>query len=609
MMLGFLLVVILTTLPIGLVVLRQWSKNILLETAVVCVVVGIVVVTLESLLIGLLGKFNLLKMILLVQAGGLYIYILKTKYWQLNFLKLDKVWATISIVVVLLCVQFTQSFGYGKDEQLHMNGAHFIDSSWHVAIINSFDKKIPPNNPVYSDSALENYHYLTDLFLFIITQLTNRSPSYVYFNMAGVLLNLLLTSVVYFLCKNITKSRISSIFAVLFVSWSSNLFYIANFLYPSSQKAPSVMWVDYFSTLQVNYQVTFGLIIIFCILYLLIVNKENNKWLIIGILAGSLFGIKSQFSLVVVSGILIIGLKNLRTRRFELLKASIVSVLIGLSIVLIINPDKSSLILSPLWFIKAMYESPDRLNFSKWELARQYYQSIGNNLGLIKLFMQGILLFIAINIGPLAIGIFSKFKKEQEICNISKIWAGLGLTGSLVFIYKYSPDVTIQFIYLSIALMGLLTAIKLNEIRNTPFRIAICVGIWIILLPGVRFTVAQYQKEKTKESSYQLSLAIKLLNQLPSSTVVLSDDLRPGSHIQAFTNQKVFLGDAQIVHGLGIDSSQREKEIFAILNCSVNSNEIIDKYHVGYIVVSKKIPCLDKKYPTIPSNDITIYKV
>jgi hypothetical protein len=371
---------------------------------------------------------------------------------------------------------------------------------------------------------------------------------------------------------------------------SSNWYYLVRKFFPSSVVNPSVMWIEFFSSKTVNFPLLFSLTYLFLLFRVLAVGRWNLKQgIMIGFLSGLLFAFKSHVALVWFAALVFTQLICLFRRDFRLLKI-IPFALVALFLVSHgLSSGSSTLALEPLWFIKVMYESSDHLNFPVWELRRQTLLSLGSFIGIAKLYLAGLGWFSLINFGPFLIAIPFIWRLRSPKAPLSQIllW-GLALGGffaTMSFTYKPVAIVTIQFVYLTLVSLGILSALLLGELFHNHSKAALVLAVffWASLLPGTAYIVTQYQSNLSTSISQEQISAINYLNHIPSGTILTDNSFFSGSVFSAYTHDDLYLGDIQTVRSLGIDSTQREANSRQALNCNFPPE-------VNYILIKKSTP-------------------
>src|SRR4030042_4900744 len=146
----------------------------------------------------------------------------------------------IILIVAVVLGSVLQSWHFLKTGWETSRGIEFSelhDSLWHLALIKEISRGLPLENPGISGEKLTNYHYLSDVFLYIIQQGTHLSVETVYFHLAPPLVSALFILSLYLFSEALTGSFSKAIAAVIFTLFSGS----AGFLIPLF-KGPGANW-------------------------------------------------------------------------------------------------------------------------------------------------------------------------------------------------------------------------------------------------------------------------------------------------------------------------------------------------------------------------------
>lgn len=543
------------------------------EAIVIGMNVGIVLLVLLDYSLGVLGLEKIFYVFLPLVIIFLLIRSKFSQKWNIKMLSvLDYKLVGILLAAVIASGYFTYFSGLDSNGRLKLIGGNSHDGLWHLALINSLKKSVPPENPIYANTKVQNYHYLTDIFVVISSKFTNISEIDLYFKIIEPFFIILFSSTAFLLISKLTNNKFFSYFGVLFIVLSGNLFYIAKLFYPSAYSNPSVFWVDEFVTKMVNPQLLFSYIVILTILYLILVYEKISNYnfvFLVSILGASLLGIKSYgFVIILLSLFLLILFQVIKTE-YEFIKLTLGLAFAGLVFYLTSNISKGSIfILSPLWFIKSMFETPDHLAYSVWELKRQTYLQHNNYLRIGQLYLEGLILFILGNLGGRLIGIFAILdkldKRKKTVVYLLSFISIVSIVLPLVFIQKGVAWNSIQFFYYAVLALGILTIITLHNIYKHYKKIGIILAalIWFSLLPGIFYQATQYNPNQAQEFvSLGVLNGLNFLKGQPGGVVLLSPNFAQDSLVPAITGKTAFLADETILSIQLIDFNARKMEM------------------------------------------------
>jgi hypothetical protein len=609
--LGFL---VLVPYPAGLL-LTRWFK---IPGIFRSLVLGLFVITLESYFLGLAGLYSWSIPVLLIQSAVLWIIgvfpSLRATNSRSPALLLSRSYLA-SAVIILLAVYINSlmltPFGKITPQGISLYGAHFVDSTWHLAVINNLDRSLPPENPIYAGVPLTNYHYLVDLQISLIHRITGINTPDLYFRLFGPLYLLLLSWLIYDLGRSITGKQLGGLIAMTLFMLGSNLYYLAPLVFPGAAVSPSVAWVDFFSTKTVNYPLLVSLTLL--VTFLDILRRQDKlslgRMVVLGLFSGGLLIVKSHTALVWLGALAFTAILKLfkKTPNFSYLILFAVSLIVNFTLYIItVSSGNGALIFSPLWFIRVMYESPERLNNPVWELRRQTLLSIGAYLGVAKLYLQGLFWFLFINFGIFLPGVIAFFNK-----NITPVFrrillgitlASLALT--LLFIQRGAAWNSIQFIYVIFLPLSLLTAYIISRLPRS-LAISLFVLLITLSLPGNKYISDQYQE---RTGSFNISPSqvelVNYLSALPPGPVLTDSTFLSGSYLQAYSGKSLYVGDLQMLESLSIDHSDRDRIVNMPFTCS-NLPE-----QVKYLLLSRQNNNLSACSEIVETNNIsTLYKV
>ena len=617
--LKFILFILFAVFPLGkffldyLKIRLSFWENLLLG-----VNIGIVIITLFVYISGTLGLGQLFYFLPVFP-----LILLVKKKISLDLIKdavrIDLKLFSIIVIITLISGYFTFFSGDIIDGKLRLIGGNVHDGLWHIALVSSLKYKIPAENPIFSGTPVQNYHYLTDIFTAVSSQFTSIAVPQLYFKILGPFLIMLFSGTIFLFLKKLTGSNIFSYLGILLVVLGSNLFYLVKIFYPSAYFNPSNLWVDEFTTKMVNPQLLLSYVVILTLLHLMLIQKKKSLRFIIlfSIIGSSLLGIKSYGFILFVVSVLFISLLLLIKRRFDFIGISAGLLSAGIVFYLLSNISKDTIfILAPFWFIKVMFETPDHLAYPIWELKRQTYLAHQNFLRIGQLYFEGFLLFLFINLGGRLIGFFAlsgKFEGEKKEV-IYLLWA-IGLSGlilPMVFIQKGVAWNSIQFFYYVILAFSMLSIITIHRILRDKKRAAVIVVliVWISLLPGVFFSISNYYpgREKSYGSADYLQ-AVKFLKNQENGIILMHPTYAQDSFVPALSEKKAFFADEIIlsIQLVAFETRKKQTESFFNNDDSQFQKDFLKGNNIKYIFTENKGNALNMR--KIYSNkEIIIYK-
>lgn len=458
----------------------------------------------------------------------------------------------LGLLLLVVCWTGSVYLPYARpvEQGISLFGAHFNDGVNNIALISSLKNSIPPQNPNFSGQNIVGYHYFINLVIAMAENFFGGDPFVVYFGVVPILLLVLLSAFIYLLTSRMVGRFLGAI-SVLFALLLSNYYYFAG-------TNPSVAWVDEYSTKLVNYQYLSSLVII---VGLLILVFCTSRPIFLGLISGLLMGFKIYAWILWIAALGIVGTYNFFIRKESyLIKIFLWSVFFSVPVYLLFfyGAKNTGFYWDPLWIIRSMYSSPDRLASASWELARQYYISIKNYLGLTKLYGIGAITFLLINLGPRLLGFVTNF--NDNVIKLMKFMAILGLCFALLLGQSGSSWNVIQFSYYSVFLLAILLALGFKNYSHQSKILVISV-LLIISLPGSIYTNNVYSRPPyTGKFSVQVVEGLKFLAVQPMGVVLVHSEYASNAIVSAISGKPTFLAEEMILNSYGTNIMLRKKE-------------------------------------------------
>ncbi len=475
------------------------------EKTLLSFVLGMVFFTSLAVLLGVLK----LRFLSLPSVAGIDFLLLRKNSLKNVFsplLSLTKNKILIGLVVLGILVQGMISFPSG----FRYPGGYFFwsaqghDGLWHVALMQEVAQHFPPNNPLYANQPLQNYHYASGIFMGEFYRLFPFLGSLdLYFRFFPVLLSFLLSLSVFCLAKR-RWGQTAGYWAIFFTFACGSfgyLFSILNHQFPLSGE--TTFWASQGNTILGNPPHALGIILLTTILFLLLLwlmTKEKFWLFLIAFLGYGLAIVKISSGVVAIFALGVTGLYLFwRERRIGLLVSAIFLAASNFGLLKLISPTASSfLIFEPLWFTRTMMVS--RLGNVDWELRRQHYlwkNTWHSWLRVIQLEAEAIAIFIIGNSGARVIGFWELIKKIGwgflkkingfDIFVVSSMVFSVGFV--LLFVQRGIIYNLIQFMQIYLHLLGILaaavTATFLEKLKNQTVKSAASVLLITLAVPTV----------------------------------------------------------------------------------------------------------------------------
>jgi hypothetical protein len=469
-------------------------------------------------------------------------------------------------------------------------GPNGHDGVWHLALINELTKHFPPQNPVFAQFKLLNYHWLFDLLVALINKITLIPTLNLYFQIFPIIFSGFLGILIYLFVKKWTKNNLASLLAVFFAYFGGSFGWIVTLLRGQGIGGESMFWANQSVSFLINPPFALSLILILAgfYLYLNYLIKPTKKLLVIlSLLLGLVVGVKAYGGIILLFGL---GLASfwewLMTKKLITGKVFLGSLLVSLVIFLPSNLRAPSLfVFSPLWFPRTMLAFPDRFGWQRLDQARQAYLATGKWLKWLLAEGLALTIFFVGNLGTRIIGVtkfFSWLKSGKKIDSFQILFLGCLLVSGIIpllFIQKGNPWNTIQFFYYFLFLAGILAAWWLGEFfQRLPKRSLYHILIYNILLvllvgltiPTTLGTLKHYLPSRAPARiGFEELEALEFLKNRPEGVVLtyphdykareITKAPKPlyayetTAYVSAFSHKETFLEDEMNLEIMGVD--------------------------------------------------------
>ena len=441
-------------------------------------------------------------------------------------------------------------------------GPNGHDAIFHLSLIQKFAEN-PTNlaHPQISGEILSNYHFFFDFFSGLVVRFTNTPVLYYYFFVYPLFAGVILIKLIGVLADNLSLTGFQKNIATTFVFLGSSLGFLVQLLRGGDLFiGESTFWSNQSISSFLNPPFVFSLIFILGFLAVYSKTKKTSIDLILLFVLGILLAQVKVYGFI----LLLVGL--LINKDFPLFAA------IGLGGFLINLPfssvSSSPFVFQPLWFIRTMVESYDRLNWPRAAAAWQAYEATGNFGKLLVLNFIALCLFLVGNLSVRIVGIYhclvtKPFSQTDKLVRVM-IYSSLFIP--LLFTQSVNPWNTIQFFYYGLFFLSFYVAMFFP--RPSAFALAFVV----IGTIGSFGTLRDYVTvNSTSRVSYTELSALTKLSALKKG-VVLSPpkqnrtvfsppqpqyDYITSSYISALSGQPEYLSDQINLDITGIDYQQK----------------------------------------------------
>lgn len=518
------------------------------------------------------------------------------------------------------------NYGYG------FWGPNGHDMIWHLSLISELQKNIPPQNPIYAGTGLNNYHYFYDLLIAKSSQVLGINVLDLVFRFFPILISLLAGILIYQLTFKISKSFTASFWSVFFLYFGGSLGWIVSYFRKGDFGGETMFWGQQSISTLLNPPFAISLVILLAGLNVFYDLKQNWKirsLIAIVLLLGSLIEFKAYGGILILASLFFISLEKILKKDFKYLLLFILTSIFSAFVFLPNNSGSESLIIfDPLWLVNSMINSQDRLNWYRLTITLESGVSY-------KVFLAGILgvlVFIFGNFGTRMVGLISLREMFKE--RILSYILIFSIFFPLLFTQSGNGWNIVQFLYYGLFIMAIFAGITVGKIyKNFPKAVALGISVIIVLLtiPTTINTLEQYlpPRPPAKLSKLEIEGLNFLKNQEPGvvlsypyeeklksyfSTPLPLSAYTSTAYVSGFSGHEGFFEDTINLEILGIDNRTRLNIAKEIFKNQSKSKELLVQNNIEYVYLPKnlKIEIDTNKMglETIYENDeVRVYKV
>ncbi|MDD2823000.1 MAG: hypothetical protein PHQ59_02850 [Candidatus Daviesbacteria bacterium] len=469
-----------------------------------------------------------------------------------------------------------------------------IDALWHIALQESLKISVPPQSPLYSGQILTGYHYLNDIYWVWFSKILGISTINLCIFWAPLFISSLFVATTLLVMIKIFKDKKNAFIASGVVVFTSSLSFIAPLFFPNAGFHQSVFWLDQPTYYIFNQQLTLSIAVINLIIFLFL-SSLKKWWWVIGLLVGSLAGVKVYGLLIIFPAISIIGFYLWQKQRdWNYFGMILLSVLISIFIVLIEGPSNGfPFYFDPGLLVKSMFDDPLRLNYPAWEINRLALVEQHNWIKLFYQWSKGVVIFLIGNFNlkilaliflPALLKNKSLSKDNKIILLLSSVVILLSLSSGLLLSQKAVTWNVVQFlVYAQLPLVVILvfSVITFFSKRN---QIIIFLVIFLVGVPS-SFHPIKYYSNINSYIYYppELIQVLQEVKALPSDAqIIVGERYYINSFVPAFSAHGVYLADINVLELLLPFSAKERIEYVKKLEnreieCKLNQYLLSDK--------------------------------
>lgn len=490
-------------------------------------------------------------------------------------------------------------------------GPNGHDAIWHLSVIESLSKELPPQNFAFSQMTLTNYHYFFDLFLSSLSKLPYLDKISLYFRLWPIFVSILIGGHLWILGNKLKLGSSSAAFLILLTFLAGSFGWIISFIRQGDFGGESMFWANQAISLHLNPPFALSVLILLCGVILLTFNEMNNKaWIFSALLFGLLWGIKAYAGVLVLASLALLAFYYyFRYHKFNQLRLFGATVIFSAIVFLPLNAHSTNIFeFSPFWLINSMIDSPDRFGWTKLSNAIFVYSHQPNYLKLFLAEGLGLIIFLIGNLGLRSLGfpltVKYIFSKNYPLAVISVIGI-LAIFPAVLFIQKGNPWNIVQFFYYTMLSSTILSALVFDRISKkfSPAKSKLFVILLIIFSAMTSYSTLKHYFPNNSHAfiSFAELDALKFLKQQPVGIVLtqpydekIKDQYSsplplfsyvPSSYVSAFAAKPIFISDEINLDIIGVDYHQRlieEKEFFKNPNSNW-SKKFLKDANISYI--------------------------
>lgn len=503
-------------------------------------------------------------------------------------------------------------FDYG----LGFWGPHGHDAIWHLSLIESLKKGLPPDNPIFTGTQLTNYHYFYDLLLAQTSLITKISVNDLYFRLFPLLIAVSIGVISYYLSRKWFNSNLAAILSIFFIYFGGSFGWFLSYIQRKEFGGETTFWAQQSISTLINPPFAISILIFLTGLYLFhkITEHKNHPLsllLPLIIVWGSLIEFKAYGGILTIGALTVATLAQLSKKDYQLLKLFIPTVLLSAAVFLPSIIGGSSLVFFlPFWLVHSMVDFPDRLNWLRLTNARLAGLESGNWFKFLAAELIGLLIFIIGNLGTRFVGLITikSIIKNESFYIFVVSFLLLSLILPLLFIQKGANFNTIQFFYYFLLVFNFLAAFSISQFIKRWKKVGLFLtGIVLILtIPTTFNTLENYlpNRPPARISNQELE-ALKFLKDQPEGTVLnyyydgklkqRYSEPRPifayetTGYVSAISSHPEFIADTVNLDILGIDYKGRlqvQKDVFALKEPKL-INKLLKENKITYLYVPK----------------------
>ena len=581
-------------------------ENKLIETGL-AILSGIVAITLFSIILKYFGiSLSVLWIMVIISAIFLVLNIKNITINKPNVF-------ILSFILLGVVAQNIVLFRGGWETSTGLVFPSIHDTMWNISLTTHLGNQFPPQNPAIAGIPLKNNHYFYPLFLSITRYLTGINIFDLYFRFGPILVSLLFGLGLYAVSSIFTKNIIFRGIAIFLGYFSGNFAYLLPFIFGRNfDWKGNTFFADQPFDQLINPYSVLGFTLVFFGIYCfsqISLSKKNSSLgysIIGGLFFGSLYGFKSFGGIIVILSLGIIAFISLIfSRKLSLIPITLISFTIFI-LVFFFTTDigTASIIWAPGWLLTQIMTDRDKLNLPQFADLEAYYKSIENYLGLMKIKLTELFIYLVGNLGTRIVGLIylicilfiTHVRSHKYIMQFIAIIVFISLTIPLLFNLRNSTFNIIQFTPYALVLLAVMSALFLEKVyfllhgkRKFVFRIILILVFIMLSIPvNVKNIYSKFDMPKNTIASEEIE-ALKFLKEKSNLDAIVLINPQQFSqdpiYIPALSERRVYLASPGFALQTGVDAREQIESVTEFFKTP--QPEFLTKNKIAYIYFIK----------------------
>jgi len=550
---------------------------------------GMIAITLFAFFVRFLGFSNAFVTIIPILSIT-FILIKQKKYKKSIFAVLTRVFTRTHRVILMVLVLgvLTQNLALFRGGIAARQGYLYPslhDTMWNVALANELYHHYPPQHPAMSGVLLKNNHYFYPLFLSIARSLTQIDTISLYYRFGPILVSLLFGISLYALASQFNTNTFFRAIALFLGYFSGNAaFVLPLILEHTVDWRGSSFFADQPFDQIINPYSVFGFTLLLFVAYCLFEafrqkERTHKAWIIMSsIFVSTLFGFKAFGGVIAVfSYFFAFCVFSLRRKSLALVLPTIFTIAFAYIIFALTTTAGAKLRWAPGWILTQMLSS-DKLNMLGLVQIESYYRDIGNFLGLFKLKLFELSIYLLGNLGVRILGIGaliwigikkSKFYEKFEF-PLLFIWSAIISSIGIPLLFNLGANAynIVQFTPYALVVLAIVTAFgaylfRLHFTRRKHFVIGNLIVIIIVFLAipvnvkNILSKLGMPEHVIPREEVHALWVVREKSN---PEDVILIDPTQFNNdpiYVSALSERRLYLGSNDYIRQTGNDPTDR----------------------------------------------------